>query len=693
MRSFRLHWFLPSRRRPSGDEDGPRRNPRRLRRLLERVGPTWAASPLRRVIQAACFLLFLALLFYVCWPYAAEPASVWTGWIPLEVDAVTGRVTLSTDSSPAKPLTPDMMVYVVDAGDQSPILFRIVGSKGNELTLVSTETLSSATLDRLSASFGPWSLHAEDPGRWPSHYADDLASKQKVPAWTFLVLDPLVSLSAALTTRAWVWSIGWAVAILLICLAIPRGFCGYVCPLGTLIDLVDWAAGRRVSRVQLSCEGWWTRLRYVILAAVLCAALSGMMLAGFVAAIPLLTRGLVFLVAPLQTGLMRGWHQVPPMHVGHWASIGMFLAVLGSGLLGPRFWCRFICPTGAIFSLGSLLRLHQRHVGDGCVECGRCMVHCPFGAVDSDFTTRTRDCAFCQTCAGVCPTEAITFGRRHQTTIPSTKDESSPLARRGFLAAGINLAAGGLGGFGVVVAARGAAFGPDPGQFPPLRPPGSVPEKDFVRMCVRCGECLRACPNDVLRPLGVYQAIDGLWTPYVAADWSGCEPSCNRCGQVCPTGAIRALPLEEKRVARIGLAVIDRQACLPHTGRSACQLCVDACTGTGHQAIEFVLVGTQLDTSGKPIDDTGFLAPVVQPEKCVGCGQCQSRCYAINVQEKRLLTRSAIHVEAGKGKEDRLRSGSYRALREAERTQRKPHPKPAPSDDYLPDFLHPDEQD
>jgi NAD-dependent dihydropyrimidine dehydrogenase PreA subunit len=219
-----------------------------------------------------------------------------------------------------------------------------------------------------------------------------------------------------------------------------------------------------------------------------------------------------------------------------------------------------------------------------------------------------------------------------------------------------------------------------------------VPEREFLQMCVRCGECFRACPNDALQPLGFDQGLEGLWTPRLAADWSGCEASCNLCGQVCPTGAIRALPLEEKRVARIGLAVVDLRTCLPYAGNDACQLCFDECTGAGYHAIEFIRVGTEIDERGQPVEGTGRLAPVVLPERCVGCGLCQTRCRAINAVEKGLLDESAIRMEAGEGKEDRLAEGSYVSLRQEEARRRKEEQKARlrhrdGQDGYLPDFL------
>jgi NAD-dependent dihydropyrimidine dehydrogenase PreA subunit len=81
---------------------------------------------------------------------------------------------------------------------------------------------------------------------------------------------------------------------------------------------------------------------------------------------------------------------------------------------------------------------------------------------------------------------------------------------------------------------------------------------------------------------------------------------------------------------------------------------VDDCAAAGYHAIEFVQVHTKTDVNGDPIEGTGFVAPVVLADKCVGCGLCQTRCYGMNALEKHLLTKSAIVISAGAGKEDRF---------------------------------------
>jgi len=495
---------------------------------------------------------------------------------------------------------------------------------------------------------------------WPYQGTDQsagMAHRERIPAATFLAIDPLVSLSTALAAKAWVWSLVWAAGILVVCVVIPRGFCGYICPLGTLIDLFDWSIGKRVERFRVRQDGWWMNLKYYLLLGVLISSFFGVLVSGFVAAIPVITRGFLFVLAPLQMGTLRGFYQVPPPNWGQWFSIALFFGVLAMGLWKPRFWCRYVCPSGALFSLGNLFRATERKVEDTCIHCNKCVEICPFDAIKADFTTRTSDCTLCQTCGGVCPVHAIKFVDRFDLSNLKTVNDpptlETPVSRRGWLG---GIVAGATAALTIRLSSAKAAE-------PVIRPPGSVPEPEFLDLCIRCGECFKACPNNVLQPMGFAGGLDNLWTPEAVPSWSGCEPSCNNCGQVCPTGAIRALPMAEKRVARMGLAIVNENTCLPYAGKEACQLCVDECTAAGYNAIEFELVHGNYDAQGAPIEGTGYLAPVVKPDLCVGCGLCQTRCSNVNFKTKGLLKESAIIVHAGGAYEDRISSGSYRQLR------------------------------
>ena len=720
---MRADWFLPVLRTPKPDvPERPvgflARTARRIlparffsdrstkerglvRRVLRCLGPVWLAAPHRRIVQSLCFVAFLYCFFVTIWPYDATPSQSWNGWVPAEFDVGKNTVLLvseSAEATQAPPLEVGQSVYVRDDSvgvSGGPLIARFLVSSisATELNL-QFDTAPAPVVDagtkfeELSLSPGPWSIHETDPSSWPAHYADNLARKEIVTAELFLVIDPLVSLSTGIASRSWVWSLGCAAIILAACVFVPRGFCGYLCPLGTLIDLFDWAIGKHVTRFRVPGDGWWVHIKYYLLLGIVVAAFGGVLLSGIFSAIPVITRGLLFTLSPLQTGAATGWHQVPPMTFGHVVSLALFFAVLGLGLLRPRFWCKYVCPSGAVFSLGNLFRTTERKVESSCINCNKCIEICPFDAIKPDFTTRTSDCTFCQSCGGVCPTHAIKFTDRWE--VHGLKVENDPpthetsLGRRGFLSASVGTASGILGG--LLASSGTTAFGAnlDGGGPRPVRPPGSVPEKEFLQMCIRCGECFQSCPSDVLQPLGFQQGLEGLWTPQVVADWAGCASSCNACGQVCPTGAIRALPLEEKRHARMGLAWINESTCLPFHGE-ACQLCVDECTAAGYDALEFITVGTEVDSLGLPIEGTGTLAPLLIPDKCVGCGLCQTRCYGINVASKELLGESAIIIKAGNDHEDRMMSGSYIERRKAEADQNQ---EAGSSGSYLPEFLN-----
>ena len=709
---MRIDWFLPAIRKTS---DGlPAHRPwlasrlrgclpaslvsnhqtkRRglIRKSLRWLGTSWLQSPIRRFSQTICFAAFLWLFFFVCWPYTATPSPPTRSagaWRLEKLDQLSGKLHLHHGGPPAW-VEVGTRVYLVDeAINQSVGLFEVLAAARGQVVLRPQEATPEVIQSVVLAS-GNWSVADRDPNAWPSHYADDLAQKEAVPADVFLVLDPLVSLSTAIASRQWVWSLVCAIAILLICVIVPRGFCGYICPLGTLIDVFDWAISRRITRFRLATEGWWVHVKYYLLLGCLLCAGFGVLTTGYVAAIPVITRGLLFVAEPIQSGILRGWHLVPALTSGAIISMAMFGAVLALGLLQPRFWCKYVCPSGAVFSVANLFRATERKVESSCIHCNKCIEVCPFDAIKPDFTTRVTDCTQCQTCGGVCPTHAIKFVDRGNVIAlkrpndPPTGETS--LGRRGFLSAAVGTVASCVGAVALSAATKtfGARLETSSDRLP-IRPPGSVPEQEFLEMCIRCGECFKACPNNVLQPLAFEQGIEGLWTPQVVADWAGCESSCNACGQVCPTGAIRALPLDEKRHVRMGLAILNEQTCLPFADRESCQLCVDECNAAGYEAIEFTQVHTKVDESGRPMEGTGYLAPVVIADKCVGCGLCQTRCYGINVQQKDLLDESAIIIKAGAGREDRLLPGSH-AKRNVDQQRREPDdivpssPKPVDS--------------
>jgi len=491
---------------------------------------------------------------------------------------------------------------------------------------------------------------------WP--YAEQFSETtfsdgEYLPAHFFLLIDPLVGLSTALAGKFLNITLWWSAGILLLCLLVPRGFCGYICPLGTLIDLFDWLLGKRTVGIHLRRPGWWRNFRYYLLAGVLASSLLGFLLSGFVAAIALLTRGMMFSAGRIQLGTVKGWNHLAPVDWTFYISLGLFALVFLLGFLGKRFWCRHVCPSGALFSIFSLLRIGERKVEATCGECGLCLDECPFDAIREDHTTRTDRCTFCQNCGGACPTGSIKFVTRWNTE--NLKDdtddprEREKLSRRGFLAASIT------GAVLALPARLGLRGSEAPGR--PLRPPGSVPEDAFLDLCIRCGQCFKVCPGPVLHPAGMEYGLEALWTPVVLPPKAGCHQDCNFCTRVCPTGAIQPLPIPVKRKVHMGLARVNRTSCLPFReggNREECQICFKECRHAGYNAIELRTIRIELDPpppegmfSEMELEEMSRIrVPHVREDACIGCGICEYRCHTRYVIQEKKLQESAIVVLA-----------------------------------------------
>ena len=452
---------------------------------------------------------------------------------------------------------------------------------------------------------------------------------QKAAPDLFLWLDPLASAGAMLAARAIIPALLAGLAVIASALFVGRFFCGHICPMGATLDLAQWLL--RIKKRKNAAPGpGLRRLKHGLLALCLGASALGVSLVYWLAPMPLVTRfwGLVAfpvvrLVLDSGLGAARPLAQsmdwralsfavVPAARFETALFVALFFAALFALLaLAPRFWCRCLCPAGALLALFSGRPAWRRGVSENCTRCGACVRTCPMGAIPEEQPRETshRECVACLRCVRVCPEKAVRF-----SLFPgSAASESFLLARRRFLASGLSgaslaaLALTGLDSPALKEGVSGTVVDPDR-----VRPPGALPEEAFLARCLRCGECITACPTNTLQPAWFQAGVWGMFSPIAMARRGACDPDCAECGRVCPTGAVRPLPLNEKMWAKMGTAIVLRQKCLAWDWGKPCLVCKEVCP---YGAIEM-----------RRVDSSPVTVPFVLGPRCVGCGACESRC-------------------------------------------------------------------
>jgi polyferredoxin len=441
-------------------------------------------------------------------------------------------------------------------------------------------------------------------------------------------LDPLTSLASALGGRTLFDGIALALILILLTLLFGRAWCGWLCPLGTVLDLFSL---RRMRGERKAPSESWRGVKYALLILILFGALFANLTLMILDPLTLMLRTVGSAAMPaLDTGITAlefALYRIPILRAGVGSVDGLlrpallpqtpvisraallyasaFLAVILLNALAERFWCRYLCPMGGLLGLLAKAALVQRQVGAECKGCLRCEPACPTGTIQGErgYGSDPGECTLCLECLPACPKKAVTFPLR----LGIGEWRSYDPGRRAAL-----LSLGGAAAGVALLRAGGSEYGRDPHW---IIPPGAE-EDTFLSRCVRCGACLAACPTGGLQPSIREAGLEGLWTPVLVPRLGYCHYACNACGSACPLGAIAPLELEAKQATVIGRAYIDRDRCIAWAEGTDCIVCEEMCP----------LPEKAITLENDPQDRSAALRPHVIAERCIGCGICEYKC-------------------------------------------------------------------
>ena len=471
----------------------------------------------------------------------------------------------------------------------------------------------------------------------------------------FFVLTTLLFLDFTGTLHAWFgWmakiqflpallalNVGVVAFLVILTLLFGRVYCSVICPLGVMQDIVSWASGkRRKHRNRFAYSPALTWLRRGMLVVFVAAMLAGV--GSLLAPYSAYGRIASNLLAPVYAwGNNLLAYIAGRMDSYAFYSVDVWMKSLSTLLVAVvtfavlfvlawrsgRTYCNTICPVGTV--LGFLARyslFKPRFDTSKCNGCKLCARNCKASCIDVEHHRIDYSrCVVCMDCIDTCHKNAIAYELRPKTRKPGKEEkresgrEENPagLSRRSFLSlTGIFAAHTALraqekltdGGLAVIEQKK------IPRRATPIVPAGAASLRNMAHHCTGCQLCVAVCPNGVLRPS---EKLTSLMQPEMSYERGYCRPECTKCSEVCPAGAILPVTAAEKSSVQIGHAVWIRANCVPLTDGVDCGNCARHCPS---EAITMVPSDTADPDSPK--------IPVVNTERCIGCGACENLCPA-----------------------------------------------------------------
>ncbi|MBO4314389.1 MAG: 4Fe-4S binding protein [Prevotella sp.] len=416
--------------------------------------------------------------------------------------------------------------------------------------------------------------------------------------------------------------------LLILTLVFGRVYCSIICPMGVFQDVIA-RLRRKKNKYSFSKAIHW--LRYTMLGIFVIALLAGIpAIFGILSPYSSYGRIAQNLFQPiyqwgnnLLASVAESMDSYAFYHTDIWIrSLPIFIVALLTFVVifvlawrNGRTYCNTICPVGTILGFFSRFAWLKIHFDESkCRNCSLCSKNCKSSCID--YQTHTVDysrCVSCGNCIEKCKFGALSYSHKSTAT---TEQPTPDKGKRSFLLASTMVATAALAQEGKKVDG-GLAVIEDkiaPARLTPITPPGSLSARNMAKHCTGCQLCVSECPNNVLRPSTNFSTF---MQPTSSYERGYCRPECNRCSEICPTGAIRPISLDEKSSIQVGHAVWVKKYCIPVSEGINCGNCARHCP-VG--AIEMV----PLD----PDDETSALVPAVNETRCIGCGACENLCPA-----------------------------------------------------------------